>query len=154
MEITLAIKIVGLILGLIASFFTITKLVFDIVILRKSRLKDEYLFAKEFFAELQSEQKLHPFVVEKGYHVISGDNSLTIKEIEHVLELENHSASLRDYVLAKDYLEYRDNSEKKIEFRRKFYSNSSRKLRKHILCHSLFCLSNDRTFSNYAFLIL
>ena len=117
MEFEPIIKNVGLIIGLILSVITIAKLIFDILILQKSKLKEDYQFAKEFFEELQNGNKVHPLVIERGYHVISGDNSLTKKEIECVIELENPSSSLRDYALAKHYLEYREAPDNKIAFK-------------------------------------
>jgi len=142
MEFEPIIKNVGLIIGLILSVITIAKLIFDILILRKSKLKEDYQFAKEFFEELQNGNKVHPLVIERGYHVISGDNSLTKKEIECVIELENPSSSLRDYALAKHYLEYREAPDNKIAFKHKFSTEFSRKWRKwaYIILYFIFAM--------------
>lgn len=141
MEFETLFKNVGLVIGLFLSSVTLAKLVFDILILRKSKLKEDYIFAKEFFKELRETNELHPLVVERGYHVIAGDNTLTSKEIECVIELENPSSSLRDYVLAKHYMEYKDYPENKLAFKDKFSTNGSRRWRKWLYFSLYFILA-------------
>ena len=122
-----AVKLVGAVIGVI----TAGKVIYDLAVSRKARLRDDYKFAKEFFDTLEKSPRPHPLVVERGYHAIAGDSSLTVKEAEYLLSLENPNSALRDYVLAREYLEHLPESgHSEIRFKRKFSTQWSRRWRR------------------------
>lgn len=126
-------------IGAVISVVTVGKLVYDVVISRKTRLREDYKFAKEFFEELGKPPKLHPFVVERGYHAIAGESTLTVREVEYLLSLENPSSALRDYVLARAYLEHLPESgHLEIKFKSKYTSPWSRRYRRWFYVSSYF----------------
>jgi len=127
MDLDIILKIIGVITGVI----TAGKLIYDFAISRKNRLREDYKFAKDFFNEINKTENSHPFVIERGYQAISGDTSLTIQEAEYLFSLKNPSSALRDYVLARHYLEHlQESGDLKINFRKKYLTNWSRKWRK------------------------
>lgn len=81
------------------------KIISDLVIGGRGRLREEYKFAKEFIDGLQKDPSMHPFLKEKGYQAIAGDRRLSAAEIEYLLSLKNPDRAIRDYVLGRDYLE-------------------------------------------------
>ena len=118
-------------IGAVISVVTVGKLIYDLAVSRKARLRDDYKFAKEFFEELAKTPRPHPFVVERGYHAIAGDGSLTIREVEYLLSLESPSSALRDYSLAREYFDPPPESgHLQIKFKEKFSSPWSRRWRR------------------------
>ena len=117
--------------GAVFSVLTVGKLIYDLAISRKTRLRDDYKFAKDFFDELGRTPRPHPFVIERGYHAIAGDTSLSVREVENLLSLENPSSALRDYVLAREYLEHLPQSgHLQVKFKSKFSTLWSRQWRR------------------------
>ena len=96
------IKFVALIAGIIG----IGKIYYEILMGKHTRMRDEYKFAKEFFGDMEANQKLHPFVAEKGYQAISGNKSITLSEMEYLMSLQEPDLALRDYVLGIKYLKH------------------------------------------------
>jgi len=117
--------------GAVISVLTVGKLIYDLAVSRKTRLRVDYKFAKDFFDELGKTPRPHPFVIERGYHAIAGDTSLTVREVEYLLSLENPSSALRDYVLAREYLEHLPGSgHLQVKFKSKFSALWSRQWRR------------------------
>lgn len=72
----------------------------------KSKLIQDYEFAKAFLHELASNPNLHPYVREKGYQALTGRAGLDDTEVvEYILTLEKPERCLRDYMLSKGLLE-------------------------------------------------
>ncbi|WP_145927148.1 hypothetical protein [Jeongeupia sp. USM3] len=105
----------------------------DFIYSNKSRLREEYKFARDFFEDLTSQRALHPFVIEKGYHAISGTTAIKGEEVAYILTLENSAQFLRDFVLSRKYLDYLNSAEySQIVFARKYQNRWSRTWRKGI----------------------
>lgn len=129
MELDLLLKSSTLLLGVIGA----GKLLYDLSITKRSRMRDEYTFAKTFFEEVSTNPALHPFLREKGYQAIAGDRQLSGDEIEYLLSLENPDRALRDYVLGRQYLEHLPQSGNlQIEFKKRYERKWSRKWRIYI----------------------
>src|SRR5690606_3250104 len=107
------------------------KYLYDLWIGRRGRLREEYQFAQAFFLELSRDKNMHPFLKEKGYQAIAGDNKLSAIEIEYLLSLENPERALRDYALGSSYLEHLPNSGNlQIKFKEKYQGKWARLWRK------------------------
>ena len=102
MDWDLSVKLATFILGVIGA----AKILYEIAIGNRIRMREEYEFARDFFGELHSDREMHPFVKEKGYQAIAGDNRLSADEIEYLVSLERSDRALRDYVLGLPYLEH------------------------------------------------
>ena len=85
MELDILLKSGTLLLGVIGA----GKLLYDLWIIKHSRMRDEYTFAKTFFHEVSTNPTSHPFLREKGYEAIAGDRQLSADTIEYLLSLEN-----------------------------------------------------------------
>lgn len=107
------------------------KIFYEIKIERKSRLREDYRFAKDFLEDIKNNPNLHPFAVEKGYHAIAGSVYLKSEEVAYILSLKNPGKCLNDYVFSKKYLKLIDTDG---NFCLKFYDKYSspwfRRLRK------------------------
>jgi hypothetical protein len=129
---------------------TTTKLIYEWLIGRHRRLRDEYEFAHDFLQHLKDNPDLHPFLKEKGYQAIAGDTRLSASEIEYLLELQDPSRALSDYVLARPYLHhYRTAETQKLMFAKKYESRWSRNWRKcmyFVLYVGLFTLGYSPAF--------
>lgn len=94
-------------------------------------MREEYHFAKDFLDEIASSKKIHPFLREKGYQAIAGDNQLNADEIEYLLSLKELERALRDFVLGRPYLEHLpDRGDIKIAFWKKYQRTWSRQWRR------------------------
>ncbi|MEO5933494.1 MAG: hypothetical protein ABIQ08_08075 [Duganella sp.] len=129
MELDILLKSGTLLLGVVGA----GKILYDLSIIKRSRMRDEYTFAKTFFEEVSSNAALHPFLREKGYQAIAGDRQLSGDEIEYLLSLEKPDRALRDYVLGRTYLEHLPQSGNlQIEFKKRHKSKWSRKWRVYV----------------------
>jgi hypothetical protein len=123
MEIELAIKFGSLVIAGI----TCAKLMYDWLLGRHGRLREEYRFAKELLRDIESEEGLHPYAKQKGYQALAGDVSLSVSEIEYLLQLQDSARSLKDYVLGRKYLEHFSTAaDVKIDFRKCYRHRWSR----------------------------
>lgn len=114
-------------IGLFGSIFTAYKLFLEVVLHRKTRLRDEYKFVKEFLTDIGASSEAHPYLVEKGFAAISGKDNLTAEEIRFFLSQHNPSLSLKRYSAARQrYVEYSD-CEHRVKFRGKFTDPAKRK---------------------------
>ena len=129
MDYDLLIKTVTVLIGAIGA----GKLIYDLSIGKRSRMREEYKFAKEFLEEVSSNKQLHPFLREKGYQAIAGDIQVSADEIEYLLSLKGPDRALGDYVLGRPYLEHLPNvGNLQIAFRRKYQGAWSRQWRKFL----------------------
>lgn len=92
MDLDITIKILTLVAGTIG----VAKIFYEILIGKRNRMSEEYKFAKVFLEELGANKNLHPFIREKGYQAIAGDNQLGSNEIEYLLSLQQPDLALRD----------------------------------------------------------
>ena len=83
------------------SVFALYKGVVAFAGFKKSRLREE------FISELTPDT--NPFIVEKAYLAISGDDSLTAQEIRYLLSLPSPSLALKKYSVARKYLAFNKN---------------------------------------------
>jgi hypothetical protein len=124
------IDIVFKVITLIIAVFGLPRIIEELTNTKRSRLREEFKFIKEFITELES---AHPFVIEKGYLAISGDDSLTAKEIIYLFSLKSPGQALRKYARARKYLKFQeptDSTEAKIEFREEYPGNKRKWLKK------------------------
>lgn len=114
-------------LGLIASIVATYKLLSDVVINKKSRLRDEYQFVKQYLADIAIDDKkdIHPLLIEKGYFAISG-KYLRSNEILHLLNFPNPTLSLKNYSSATKYIEI-SKGESDFTYIKKYKSSNKRK---------------------------
>ncbi|WP_299003859.1 hypothetical protein [uncultured Shewanella sp.] len=89
----------------ICTFVGLAKITFDINSGIKTRLREEYLFAKNFLKDMEKET-LHPFAIQKGYQAIAGDQFLNLEAIKYVLSLTDPLESLKNFKLAKNIVHY------------------------------------------------
>ena len=108
MDIETVVKLTVGIVSIIGFLFAIYKHTYEITTSKKSSFKDDYRFAKEFLEDVAKKPDLHPYVIEKGYQAIAGNNNLSSKEVVYLLSLEEPSICLKDYVLSKEYLELKE----------------------------------------------
>lgn len=97
----------------------------------KSRLREEYKFARDFLEEIKSNSNLHLFALEKGYQAIAGTKTVNIEEIAYLLSLKNPDKCLNDYLLGRKYFKNLDtHNDFKLQFSDKYSNTWSRKWRK------------------------
>lgn len=129
MEVETVIKIISA----IVAIFSIGKIIYDITTGKKSRLREDYKFAKEFLEDLNNNPKLHPFAVERGYQALAGSTSISSEKIAYLLSLKNPGKCLNDYMLSKKYLQLISiNGDPCLTFAKKYSSSWSRLWRKVI----------------------
>lgn len=127
MDIETVIKLFGAVAGIIGA----GRVIYEITVGKKTRLREDYKFAKEFLSDLKENPALHPFAVEKGYQAIAGSTLLKSEEIAYLLSLENPGKCLKDYVLSKEYLQHLNTSgDLQLSFAPKYSARWARKWRK------------------------
>lgn len=102
MDIELTLKLIALLVSAIGTW----KVLPDLVRARRATIREEYHFAKEFFADLRSKEPIHPYVREKGFEALADGRPLTAREIEYLLNMPEPARSLREYATGKKYLEH------------------------------------------------
>ncbi|MFD2450707.1 hypothetical protein [Ideonella paludis] len=121
------IKLVTLFGGPVATW----KVMEELLRGRRSHLREEYKFARDFLKEVDDNPKMHPFLKQKGYQAIAGDTSLSAGEIEYILSLHDSARALKDYVLGKPYLEHLTTAtSRQIVFKQRYESPWPRRVRK------------------------
>jgi hypothetical protein len=126
------IELIAKLVTVAGSIFALYKVIVEFVISKKSRLRKEFKFIKDFITDLKPDT--HPFVVEKGYLAITGDSTLTAKEITYLLSLSSPAQALQKYSVSRKYVEFKEATETekaKVVFRDK-YTESKRKWVKRI----------------------
>lgn len=138
MNFDLVIKLATLLGGAVATW----RVVVELLRSKHGHLREEYRFARDFINEVTANPKMHPFLKQKGYQAIAGDERLSAGEIEYLLTLNDSARSLKDYVLGKPYLEHLATSAgRQVVFKQKFGSRWSRLSRKvlffilYLLCY-------------------
>jgi hypothetical protein len=138
MDYDLLIKITTVLIGAIGA----GKLLYDLSIGRRGRMREDYNFAKQFLDEVSSNPQLHPYLREKGYQAIAGDSQLSADEIEYLLSLRNPQRALGDYVLGRKYLVVLPaESDQKIRFKAKYENPWSLRWRQYFYTSLYFALS-------------
>lgn len=115
------------ILAIVGSVFALYKVVNEFVSSRSLRLLDEFKCIREFIDDLKPDT--HPFVIEKWFRTITGDATLTAKEIIYLLSLPFPSLALKEYSISRKYVELKEstlNDKVVIVFRKK-YTHGKRK---------------------------
>jgi hypothetical protein len=98
---------------------------------RLSRMREQYRFAKEYFADKADGLADHPFLREKGLQAIIGDDRLAANDIEYLLLLKEPAKAIKYYELGRQYLQLSvKGAEHIIEFRTRYRSSWSRWWRK------------------------
>lgn len=131
----------GYIIKIIVALGTmagVAKVVYELSIGGKLRLREEYRFAKEFLKDLETTPKLHHLAEERGYYALAGTSSMKVSEIKYLVSLTDADRRLKDYVLARKYVMLNE-STNKISFREKYRSVWSRTWRKiiHIVTYMI-----------------
>lgn len=124
-------------IGLIAAVIGLPRILEELTNLKRSRHREEFKFIKEFITELGT---AHPFVIEKGYLAISGDDTLTAKEIAYLFSLKSPGQALRKYTKARKYLEFQESTAgATIEFRQQYTDGKRTWLKKlYVGCYGVF----------------
>lgn len=137
--------------AVIAGVPAIVKILFELPIVRRTRMREEYKFAKEFLAEVESNEQMHPYLKEKGYQTIAGVKHLTGDEIAYLLllykpvpgrttvYLHYPDRALLDYSKGQALLTFNpDAGDAKIAFKEKYASQWSRFWRKSLYVSGMF----------------
>ncbi len=112
------------------GIFTAGKVLFDVFVGKKTNLREEYFFAKEFLDDTKK-YNLHPYTLGKGYQAIAGTVTVKAHEIEYILSLKNPIQCLRDFILSKQLFERLDTEgDFDLTFKKKYSSKYSRNWRK------------------------
>jgi len=115
---------VGVVLGAI-------RVIYDMTTVTRSRLKEDYLFAKGFLKSLEQEPNTHHLVMDRGYYALAGTTAITVAEIAYLISLTHPDKSLRSYIAARKYLQIMPSSYK-VGFRKKYKNPWSRRWRKSV----------------------
>lgn len=104
---------------------------------RKSQLRDEYRFAREFIADLEGVAKDSPFLQQKGCYALTGNATVDFPALQYMLGLSNPEACIRDYSFGYAYIEHVVTAQDApIRFKRQFQNG-----RKRFLIKFFFLLS-------------
>ena len=88
---------------------------------RKSQLRDEYRFAREFIADLEDVAKNSPFLQQKGCYALTGNATVEFPALQYMLGLSNPERSIRDYSFGYAYIEHVVTAQDaQIRFKQKF----------------------------------
>ncbi|KWE70880.1 hypothetical protein WL78_15300 [Burkholderia ubonensis] len=127
MDIDIIFKLGTFVIGAIGT----GKILYEVSVVRRGRMREEYKFAREFLKDRMEDSEMHPFLREKGYRAIAGDERLTADEIEYLLSLKGADRTLKDYSFGRSYLEHLPNiGNLQIQFKKKYKTIWSRRWRK------------------------
>ncbi len=132
MDTDLFIKIFGFFISLIVPL----KFIYDRGDSKRRNLSHDFEITKNFFEYIQSIENIHPLVIERGYHAIANDNTVSISEIEHLLLFEKPFFAIDKYLKCRDLLNF-DNKQK-LHFRIFFKNAKFRFLLKSLCAISYF----------------
>lgn len=152
MDIDVIVKVATFVLGVIGT----GKLFYDLAIGKRTRMRDEYKFAKEYLEDQSKNPNMHPFLRELGCRALAGDERLTAEEVEYLLSLANPDRALKDYVMGRPYLAHLSTAGNlKVNFKEKFRNAFPRKWRQFsfLLLYVLFATlaSGPFVFSRFLF---
>lgn len=126
---------------LAAGAFAVWKIVVEVASGRRSRFREDYRFAREFLEDIRKAPQMHPFLREKGYQALAGDNRLSGQEVEYLLALPESARALRLYVMGLPYLQHTATAVgSQVSFKRKYESRTARTSRKvaYLVAYGLF----------------
>lgn len=127
MELQTILSIASTLAGLIGFW----KIRHELINGRRSNLREEYRFSREFLAEVERKADMHPFIKQKGYQAIAGDTRLAAAEFEYLISLAEPAYALRLYVMGRTYLEHNTTAvNRRITFKRRYRTLVSRLLEK------------------------
>ncbi|AMV48523.1 hypothetical protein [Paraburkholderia caribensis] len=127
MDIDLIVKPVTVLFGAYGA----AKVYYELSLGKVTRMREQYRFAKEYFADIKSGEANHPFLREKGLQAIIGDERLHANDIKYLLRLKEPAKAIEYFALGKRYLQLRRSGEDEaIEFRRPYRGEWSRRWRK------------------------
>lgn len=109
--------------ALVASLIGIYKVVSELSNGKKKMLWEEYKYVQEIMAEYSKDRNLHPYIIEKAFHAITGSPRLNAQEICYILSLEKPLKILHKYMHGKRYLKY-DSASGLIRFREQYASKN------------------------------
>ncbi|MEM5372838.1 hypothetical protein V4C53_43515 [Paraburkholderia azotifigens] len=98
-------KITLQILGTLVALVGIPKVYLDSSIASRSRLRDDYKFAKEYLSDVHGEESMHRYLREKGSQAITGKRDADPEHVEFLLSLVKPSKALHLYAAGKQCLE-------------------------------------------------
>lgn len=116
----------------IGAPFATYKVFMEVMAARRSRRSDDLKVTKEL-VEL-AEKKAHALLVEKAYAALTGDQSLSSEQIQHLLSLPTPGRAISEFTAGRDFLEICEAtsaSPTKVGFRQKYASHQSRKFYKY-----------------------
>lgn len=111
--------------GIWAAIAAIYKLINELIYNRKSKLREEYEFIKQYLKDI-SENEQNKFVIEKGYLAISG-KLLTSCEILFLLKFMFPSLAFSSIHHALKHIEFYQ-EENKYKYRDKYKNKTKRKI--------------------------
>lgn len=124
-------KIVGTVVAIATSMFTLWQLTKNDRQGKWGRMREEYKFAKEFLVELRATPEMSDFQKAKGYQAIAGFQAMGVKEGNYLMSLEEPARAMDRYVLGFDYVEHRpDRETEQIQFQNEYQSKLARDWRK------------------------
>lgn len=137
MDIDVLLKSITVLVGV----FGVGKVLYEFVIGRKGRMRDEYRFAHEFLSAVEANPDMHPYLKEKGYQAIAGDSTLSADEVKYLLSVVKPDRALKDYVLGRQYLEHLPHAGNlQVAYKHRYRNEWSRRWRLYLYaaCYVLF----------------
>lgn len=101
MQLEIIIKVIGVVLTILGG----SKILHDINIGGRSRLREEYKFVRDFFVDLKNNPDMSPFERDKGYQAIVGIRNISSEEVSYLISLKNPTKCLNDYLFSRKYLQ-------------------------------------------------
>lgn len=124
MQIELWAKLAAIAFGAITAWNVIVSLIRG----RKSQMRDDYRFAREFLSDLQGAIKHSRYLKQKGCYALIGDASIEYETLEYLLTLSNPAQAIRDYSLGCRYLEHVvTNPNLQVRYKRIYSSKGARR---------------------------
>lgn len=102
MELEQALKVAALLVSAIGAW----KVLSEITRARRTSVRDDYRFAKEFLTDLRAKEPMHTYLRDKGYEALVSGSPLSTREIEYLLSLPEPVRSLREYASGRKYLQH------------------------------------------------
>ncbi|TAK84004.1 MAG: hypothetical protein EPO09_21130 [Aquabacterium sp.] len=131
MDLEVMIRGGGTFIGLVAAGAGAFKNAMDLTQLRSGRLREEYKFAREFFADYKKDGAMHPFLKTKGLQAIAGTTDINPSEIQYLLTLKGAPQAIKNYVFGKKYLQHLEGvGNLQVDFKDRYKSPRYRKLLK------------------------
>jgi hypothetical protein len=102
MDVEVAAKLAAIGFGGITAWVTILGLLKA----RRSQLREDYRFAREFMGDLRTVASDSEFLKQRGCHALTGNSTLEYRTLKYLWDLENPSQAINDYSLGFEYLEH------------------------------------------------